>query len=61
MWIALVVISVLAAAAVLASRLAMSGQRTPHPDDRDRQHEVPGAHDDGPPPPGTRPPAPPPG
>lgn len=52
MWTVLIIISILAAGAVAVFRIATIGRRTPHPDDRDRQHEVPGAHHDGPPPPG---------
>ena len=41
MWIAIAVVSVIIAVAVIVGRLALTRQRTPHPDDRGRQHQVP--------------------
>lgn len=54
MWIVLAAVSVLAAALVITVRLALVRRRTPHPDDRDRQHVVPGADHHGPPLPDQR-------
>lgn len=46
----LAIAAVLGAALVVLVRIALAGRRPPGPNDRERQHRVPGAHSDPPPP-----------
>lgn len=55
MWTIIAIVSVLTAVLVAGAGLAVARRRTPHPDDRDRQHVVPGAERDGPPLPTSEP------